>query len=85
MPYQVGIDPHALRQLGALPRNVQSAIRAAIQQLAQNPRPPGCLRMGERPGWRVRGGQYRIIYEIDDVAQTVTILQVGHRRDVYHQ
>lgn len=49
----------------------------------QNPRPSGCLKLTGRNGWRIRGGDYRIIYEIDDKQEMVTVLHIGHRRDVY--
>ena len=51
--------------------------------LVRNPGPAGRLALTGRAGWRIRVGNYRVIYEIDDVQHTVTILHVGHRRDVY--
>jgi mRNA interferase RelE/StbE len=44
---------------------------------------PGCKNLTGRDGWRIRAGDYRVIYEIDDAGQTVTVLHVGHRRDIY--
>ena len=58
-------------------------IRFEIHALAQNPRPPGCLKLSDRQGWRIRSGSHRIIYTIDDEKKVVTVLHIGHRRDVY--
>jgi mRNA interferase RelE/StbE len=55
----------------------------AIERLQEEPRPPGCRKLSDREGWRLRVGDYRVIYEIDDEQRTVTVLQVGHRRDIY--
>ena len=51
--------------------------------LGQDPRPPGCTRLVGQAGWRIRIGTYRVVYDIDDSAQTVNIISVGHRRDIY--
>jgi mRNA interferase RelE/StbE len=58
-------------------------IRRAIDDLADNPRPTGSRNVRGREGRRIRVGDYRIIYEIDDEERVVDVLQVGHRRDVY--
>ena len=84
MPYTVNIPPHVARQLRALPPTAYPAVRDAIRALGQNPRPPGCLRMRGQTTWRVRAaGTYRVVYDIDDTAQTVTVIAIGHRRDIY--
>jgi len=83
MDYTIYILRRAQSELAKLPRGIYERIRDAIRALAQDPRPPGCLKMKEREGWRIRIGSYRVIYEIDDEQQTVTVLHVGHRRDVY--
>jgi mRNA interferase RelE/StbE len=54
-----------------------------MRALSADPRPEGASKLEARDGWRIRAGDYRIIYEIDDGAGTVTVLHVGHRRDVY--
>ncbi len=79
-----------------IPRRVQKEIRrlgpmagrrilAAIQELATDPRPLGSEPLEGRPGWRRRVGDYRILYDIDDATRTITIIEVGHRRDVYRR
>ncbi|MGI8586520.1 MAG: type II toxin-antitoxin system RelE family toxin [Chloroflexia bacterium] len=83
MSYAVQVSSHAGRSLAKAPVAVQSAIRPALVGLAADSRPPGCQKLQGRPGWRIRVGRWRIIYAIDDPAQTVTILEIGPRPDVY--
>jgi len=83
MTYAIAILRRAQRELQRLPHEDYERVREAIRALAQNPRPAGCLALTGRAGWRIRVGNYRVIYEINDVQHTVTILHVGHRRDVY--
>ena len=73
----------AQRELARLPATVYEQVKRAIRDLATNPRPPGCRKLSAREGWRIRVGEYRVIYEIDDTDQAVTVLHIGHRRDVY--
>ena len=58
-------------------------LREAIFALAHEPRPQSSRKLTGREGWRLRVGDYRVLYDIDDVKQTITIVHVGHRRDVY--
>jgi mRNA interferase RelE/StbE len=51
--------------------------------LRENPRPANCRKLTGRDGWRIRIGDYRVIYEINDAALSLTVLHVGHRREVY--
>ena len=81
--YRVTILRRAQKELGALAGEAYTRVRDAIGGLAQEPRPPGCLKLTGREGWRIRIGDYRVVYEIDDSGRTVTVLHVGHRRDVY--
>ncbi|MEN3000905.1 MAG: type II toxin-antitoxin system RelE/ParE family toxin [Armatimonadota bacterium] len=85
MSYTVQILPRAQRQLAKLPAEVYERVRDALRALAEEPRPHGCLKLTGREGWRIRVGNYRVIYEIDDTNRTVTILDIGHRRDVYRE
>jgi mRNA interferase RelE/StbE len=66
-----------------LPREDYEHVRDAIRALAYEHRPAGCLALTGRPGWRISVGTYRVIYEIHDAQRTITILHIGHRRDVY--
>jgi len=83
MTYAIAILRRAQKELQRLPRADYERVRDAIRALADEPRPPGCLALTSRDGWRIRVGNYRVIYEINDMQHLVTILHVGHRRDVY--
>lgn len=83
MTRQLLILRRAQKELANLPLNDYERIRDAIRALASDARPPGCRKLVGREGWRIRVGDYRVIYEIDDRQRTVTVLHVGHRRDVY--
>ncbi len=83
MTYAVSILRRAQKELEDLPQDVYTRVRNAIRELSVNPRPHGCTKLAGRDGWRIRAGNYRIIYEIDDKSLTVTVLHLGHRRDVY--
>jgi mRNA interferase RelE/StbE len=83
MNYAVLILRRAQKELAQFPAESYMRTRDAIRALAQNPRPSGCLKLTGREGWRIRIGDYRVVYEIDDTQQTVTVLHVGHRRDIY--
>lgn len=83
-PYRVQIARRALKSLQALPRTEQQRVRAAIDLLAQTPRPPGCVGLkGETDAYRVRVGAYRIVYEIRYDVLLVQVVRIGLRRDVY--
>jgi mRNA interferase RelE/StbE len=81
--YAVNILRRAQKELTALPTDPYTRVRDAIYALAENPRPPGCLKLSGREGWRIRVSSYRLIYDIDDAEQTVTMVHIGPRRDVY--
>ncbi len=85
MSYRVLVDARAARQLGRLPKLIIQQIDDAILSLSANPRPPGTklLRGKLKEGWRIRVGQYRALYRIDDDAREVGIFDIGHRREVY--
>ena len=83
MSYKLYILQRAQKELFNLPEDSYGRLRASIKDLANDPRQHGCSKLAGREGWRIRIGKYRVIYEIDDDGQKVTILHVGHRRDVY--
>ena len=83
MSYALGMLPRAQRKLGALSNDTHHRLREAIFALAHEPRPQSSRKLTGREGWRLRVGDYRVLYDIDDVTQTITIVHVGHRRDVY--
>jgi mRNA interferase RelE/StbE len=81
--YHVSIVRRAIKDLAALPADEYERIRDAIAALAKKPRPAGCAKLTGRDGWRIRVGNYRVIYEIDDRVRLVLVVHIGHRRDVY--
>ena len=83
MPYKVTILRRAQKELGELAGEAYTRVRDAIGGLAEDPRPSGCLKLTGRDVWRIRIGSYRVVYEIDNSRRVVTVLHVGHRRDVY--
>lgn len=82
--YQVIIQASAQKQLKSLPIEIISRIEPKIDALVNEPRPDGCLKLkGKGNRWRIRVGDYRIIYSIDDQNFTLYILTIAHRREVY--
>ena len=83
MPHRVFLHPLARRQLDALSGAVRSRIEETIRKLADDPRPVGCRKLTGTESWRVRVGDYRIIYEIDDEERRVSVGWIGLRKDAY--
>lgn len=84
MTYRVTVLPTAERAMRRIDPQHRARLRGAIAMLAVDPRPPASRRLRGRPGFRVRVGDYRIIYEIDDdELRLVTVVNVGHRSRVY--
>ncbi|MBK1990991.1 type II toxin-antitoxin system RelE/ParE family toxin [Sphaerospermopsis aphanizomenoides BCCUSP55] len=81
--YRIELRPAAIRALGRLDPPVARRIRGAIALLADDPRPPGARALRGRPALRVRVGDRRIIYAIEDDALVVVVITLGRRRDVY--
>jgi mRNA interferase RelE/StbE len=82
--YAVEFSKRATRELGFLPQPTRNHINARIRALADDPRPPGYQRLaGFDDLYRVRVGDYRIIYQIQDNVLIVLIVRLGHRRDIY--
>ena len=82
--YTIDIRPRARRSLSQLDPTIRKAIAETIDALSANPRPPGATPLkGHRPYLRVRSGDYRVIYVVDDQARVVTVAAVGHRRQIY--
>jgi mRNA interferase RelE/StbE len=82
--YQVELQPSAERDLASLSRPEQRRVAEKIDGLAQNPRPPGAKKLeGSQEIWRVRVGDYRILYQIEGAVLLVLVIRIRHRRDVY--
>lgn len=83
MNYHVRLAPLAERQLRKLPVEAFDRMKLPLVALGANPRPPGCLKMKGGAAWRIRVGNYRIVYDIDDQHHQILILPIAHRREVY--
>ncbi len=81
--YKVTLKQSAVKELEQLPRQDLARIISRIGALSRDPRPSGCEKLSGQERYRVRQGNYRVLYEIDDVAQLITVVKIGHRRDVY--
>ena len=84
MAYTIQFKPLAFRQLEKLPRDIQKKLAAKIDALRADPFPSGCKKMVAIPDtWRVRVGDYRVVYQVHQKVLLVIVLTVGHRKDVY--
>jgi mRNA interferase RelE/StbE len=82
--YRILIERSAEKDLGRLSCAIHDRVIAAVQCLGSNPRPPGCRKLvGTENDWRIRIGDYRVIYEIADDIRIVRVDRVRHRREVY--
>jgi len=82
--YRVALTASAEKELHGLSAKVIVRIMARLERLSLAPRPPGCKKLkGGSNEWRIRVGDYRIVYEIDDAARTVDVMRIAHRREVY--
>lgn len=84
MVYRIEFIKRAGKELKALPLDIQLQLKPKIDALAENPRPPGVIKLeGEENAYRLRVRDYRIVYEIYDEKLVISVVKVGHRRDVY--
>jgi mRNA interferase RelE/StbE len=82
--YRVLLERTAEKDLARLSSEIHDRVITAIRALATNPRPPGCRKLaGRKHDWRIRVGDYRVIYEIADEIRIVRVNRVRHRREVY--
>ena len=84
--YRVALTSSAARELQKLPNQTVARIFPRIESLASNPRPPGCKKMqgGDRE-YRIRAGDYRVVYTIDDRNLLVEVTRIRHRKEVYQR
>jgi mRNA interferase RelE/StbE len=83
MNYKISILLRAQKELADLPKTEFERVRDAILELSEDARPNNCKKLVGREGWRIKIVNYRVIYEIEDTAKQITVLHIGHRRDVY--
>ncbi|TXT39351.1 MAG: RelE/StbE family addiction module toxin [Planctomycetota bacterium] len=82
--YRIDFKPSAAKSFAKLPTDLQKRIVRAVELLADNPRPHGVVKMeGDDNLWRIRVGDFRVVYEIHDSVLLVMVMRVGHRREVY--
>lgn len=81
--YELIVRKSVSTDLRAIPKKDLERVLARIAALATEPRPPGCEKLSSLERYRLRQGRYRILYEIQEARLTVTVVKVGHRRDVY--
>ena len=81
--YQIHLSQSVVKKLSKLPANIEDRLITSIQSLSQDPRPHGYKKLKGQDGYRIRVGDYRIIYQIKDNFLTILVLDIGHRRDIY--
>lgn len=81
--YKLLIKPSAVKELEAIPGEDRRRIIRRIESLVADPRPPSCEKLSGEDKYRVRQGDYRIIYLVSDESREVTVFKIGHRREVY--
>lgn len=79
----VYLSSKAEKQLSKLPRSLHDLLLSRIEALSTNPFPPGAMKLARREGWRIRVGDYRILYGVNQKKKEITVLSVKHRRDAY--
>ena len=83
--YRVELSPRAGRAFDRLTGPLRDRVSAALDSLASDPRPHGVVKLSGQDAYRLRAGDYRIVYEIHDRILLVVVLDVGHRREVYRK
>ncbi|HEX9652512.1 MAG TPA: type II toxin-antitoxin system RelE/ParE family toxin [bacterium] len=81
--YTVRIKKSAEKELDSLPERIHKRIIASLLSLAENPRPNTVKKLRGREGYRIRVGDYRILYTVDDSHKTIEVYSAGHRKDIY--
>jgi mRNA interferase RelE/StbE len=81
--YRIDVKRGARKDLESLPPALRRRVSAAIDQLAQEPRPPSSIKLAGLGMYRIRVGDYCVIYDVDDPAQAIIILRIRHRREAY--
>jgi mRNA interferase RelE/StbE len=82
--YVVEVKPSARKELEALPDNVLRRVFRKMEFLSRDPRPIGCKKLkGYKDQWRIRVGDWRVLYIVDDNARLVSVTRIAHRREVY--
>ena len=83
MRYRIEVSRRAAKVVTSLEKPLRRRVLASIEALADDPRPPGCTKLVGQDAWRIRVGDYRVLYEIHDQVLLVIVVDVGHRRAIY--
>ena len=83
MAHSVEFKPHIRKEISAIPRQDRERIVKATIALADNPRPSGCKKLKSRDAYRIRVGDYRVVYEIRDNVLVILVVRIAHRREAY--
>ncbi|MBU1076256.1 MAG: type II toxin-antitoxin system RelE/ParE family toxin [Spirochaetes bacterium] len=81
--YKILIKASAVKELNKIPKKDLQRITVKIQKLSDDPRPQGCEKLSGQERYRIRQGNYRIVYSIEDLVLTIYIIKIGHRKDIY--
>jgi mRNA interferase RelE/StbE len=82
--YAVQVKPGARKELEALPDDLLARVVRKLEALGHTPRPAGCKKLkGHKDQWRVRVGEWRVVYIVDDAAKLISVTRIAHRREVY--
>jgi mRNA interferase RelE/StbE len=79
--YKISLRKSAIKELGGIPK--KDLVTRKIQTLATNPRPQGSQKLSQKEQYRIRQGNYRIVYSIQDKELTIYIVKIGHRKEIY--
>lgn len=85
MSYRIIVPKTVQKQINKLPNTIQARVIESLLSLKETPRPSNSLKMKNSQGYRLRVGDYRVLYDIDDKTQTMTLRRVEHRRDIYRE
>ena len=85
MSWRIEIARDARKELERLPAHVQARVAMVVLALENNPFPHGCKKLRNRDGWRIRVGDYRVLYFADTKAKQIIVGVIGHRREVYRK
>jgi len=81
--YKIEIKESAVKELNSIPKKDLKKIVQKIRSLSDNPRPNGCVKLSGRERYRIRQGDYRILYSIENEILVVYVMKIGHRKEVY--
>jgi mRNA interferase RelE/StbE len=82
--YKIEIKRSAVKEIKKLPQKDLKIVLSKISSLADNPRPDGCVKLSADEKYRIRIGNYRVLYEIRDMLLIVIVVKIAHRKDVYN-